>query len=62
MLAQIHARREREEAAENFAKGESVKICTIQPFEELKTFSNHEYPNGSKRVNGQTRVLERSRP
>ena len=57
MLAQIHARREREEAAEIFAKRESVKICTIQTFEELKTFSTHEYTNGSKHVNFQTRGI-----
>ena len=42
MLAQIHARREREaEIAENSAKSDSIKICTIKPFEELKTFSTH---------------------
>ena len=35
MLAQIRARREREEGeiVEKSAKRESVKICTIQPFE-----------------------------
>ena len=34
MLAQIRARREREEAeiAEKSAKREPVKLCTIQPF------------------------------
>ena len=44
MLAQIRARREREaEIAEKTAKSEHVKICTIQPFEEVKTFSTHGY-------------------
>ena len=51
MLAQIHARREREaEIAEKTAKSEPVKICTIQPFEEVKTFSTKEYPNAPKHV------------
>ena len=51
MLAQIHARREREaEIAEKTAKSEPVKICTIQPFEEVKTFSTHEYPNAFKQI------------
>ena len=38
MLAQIRARREREEAeiAEKSAKKETVKICTIQPLKKLK--------------------------
>ena len=52
MLAQIRARREREaEIVENSTKSEVVKICTIQPFEELKTFSTHEYPNAYKHDN-----------
>ena len=56
MLAQIRARREREEAeiAEKSAKREPVKICTIQPFEEVKTFSTHEYPNAPKHVDVKT--------
>ena len=55
-LAQIHTRREREEAeiAEKSAKREHVKICTIQPFEEVKNFSTHEIPNASKHVNVKT--------
>ena len=56
MLAQIRARREREEAeiAEKTAKREPVRICTIQPFEEVKTFSTHEYPNSPKHVDVKT--------
>ena len=56
MLAQICARREREEAkiAEKSVKREPVKICTIQPFEEVKTFSTHEYPNAPKHVDVKT--------
>ena len=54
MLAQIRARREREEAAEKSARSETVKICTIQPFEEVKTFSTHEIPNASKHVSVKT--------
>ena len=56
MLAQIRATREREEAeiAEKSAKRESVKICTIHPFEEVKTFSTHEYPNAPKNVDVKT--------
>ena len=52
MLAQIRARREREESeiAEKSTKREPFKICTIQPFEEVKTFSTHEYPNTPKYV------------
>ena len=51
MLAQIRARRERDaEIAEKSAKSEPVKICTIQPFEEVKIFSTHEYYNAPKHV------------
>ena len=55
MLAQIRARREREaEIAEKTAKSEPAKICTIQPFEEVKTFSTHEYSNAPKHVDVKT--------
>ena len=55
ILAQIRARREREAGiAKNCAKSETVKICTIQPFEEVKTFSTHEYPNAPKHVDVKT--------
>ena len=54
MLAQIRARREIEEIAENSANSKSIEICTIQPFEELKTFSTYNYPSGSRHVNGKT--------
>ena len=56
MLAQINARREREEGeiAEKSAKREPVKICTIQPFEKVKTFSTHEYPNSLKHFDVKT--------
>ena len=56
MLTQIRARREREEAeiAEKSAKREPVKICTIQQFEEFKTFSTDEYPNAPKHVDVKT--------
>ena len=58
MLAQIHARRERDaEIAEKIAKREPVKICTIQPFEEVKTFSTHEYPNDFKHVGVKTNEI-----
>ena len=61
MLAQIHARREREaEIAKKSAKSEPVKICTIQPFEEVKTFSTHEYPNASNILMSKQVGLERS--
>ena len=53
--AQLRARREREaEIAEKTAKSEPVKICNIQPFEEVKTFSTHEYPNAPKHVDVNT--------
>ena len=56
ILAQIRARREREEAeiAEKTAKSEPVKICTIQPFEEVKNFSTKEYPNAPTHVDVKT--------
>ena len=58
MLAQLHARREREaKIAEIFAKRESVKICTIQPFEEVKTFITKEYPNAPKHVDVKTNEI-----
>ena len=62
MLAQIRARREREEAeiAEKSAKREPLKFCTIQPFEEVKTFSTHEYPKVLKMLTSKQMGLERS--
>ena len=39
---------------EKTSKSEPVKICTILPFEEFKTFSTHEYPNSPKHVDVKT--------